>query len=208
MKRLLFTLLLTFPLVSHGVDLENGQKQAKSCALCHGRYGQGTPGPASPRLAGTPANYMIQQIASYINGDRINPRMVIISLLHALSEKDIDDIAAYYESINLNKINPVLSNIPLWPGDQAKGRELYEDDCKSCHRKSGMGKSRKGIPALALQYPRYLFRQIKMFQWDKRLHDNDPEDEIFDEFTDQDIEAILAYISSLAPNNRNINPAP
>jgi cytochrome c553 len=202
MKRLLFIILLSFPIISQGVDLEKGEKQARSCALCHGHFGQGTPGPASPRLAGTPSGYMIKQLESYINGERINPRMVITSSLHSLSEEDIDDIAAYYESLNLNKIDPVLNHIPQWPGDLATGRFLYEENCKSCHRKSGMGKSRKGIPALALQYPRYLYRQIKMFQWDKRVHDDDPEDETFDEFTDKDIESILAYVSSLAPNNR------
>ncbi|MCU7853663.1 MAG: cytochrome c [Candidatus Thiodiazotropha sp. (ex Monitilora ramsayi)] len=202
MKRLLLTLLLTFPLAAQAVDLENGQKQARSCALCHGHYGQGTPGPASPRLAGTPAGYMVKQIEAYINEERINPRMVITSSLHSISEEAIDDIAAYYESVNLEKINPVLNRIPEWPGDTARGKELYEGDCKSCHRKNGMGKSRKGIPALALQYPRYLFRQIKMFQWDKRVHDDDPEDETFDELTDQDIEALLAYVSSLAPGNK------
>jgi cytochrome c553 len=185
------------------VDLENGQKQARSCALCHGIYGQGTPGPASPRLAGTPAGYMIKQIEAYIAEERINPRMVITSELHSISEEDIDDIAAYYESVNLAKINPRLNHIPQWPGDLARGEDLYNGDCKTCHRKNGMGKSRKGIPALALQYPRYLFRQIKMFQWDKRVHDDDPDDETFDELTDRDIEALLAYISSLAPNNRN-----
>jgi cytochrome c553 len=203
MKRLLLTCLLTFPLIAQGVDLENGKKQARSCALCHGHYGQGTPGPASPRLAGTPAGYMIKQIEAYIAGERINPRMVITSELHSLSEEDMDDIAAYYESVNLEKISPRLNHIPQWPGDLVRGKELYNDECKSCHRKSGMGKSRKGIPALALQYPRYLFRQIKMFQWDKRVHDDDPDDETFDELTDRDIEAILAHISSLAPNNRN-----
>ncbi|MBW9267575.1 MAG: cytochrome c [Candidatus Thiodiazotropha sp. (ex. Lucinisca nassula)] len=202
MNRLLITLLLSIPMFAHAVDLDNGMKQARSCALCHGHYGQGTPGPASPRLAGTPAGYMIKQIEAYIKGDRINPRMVVTSSLHSISEEDVDDIAAYYESINLEKINPILNNIPLWPGNVARGEELYNGDCKSCHRKNGMGKSRKGIPALALQYPRYLFRQMKMFQWDKRVHDDDPEDETFDELSDQDIEALLAYISSMAPNNK------
>ncbi|MCU7915802.1 MAG: c-type cytochrome [Candidatus Thiodiazotropha sp. (ex Gloverina cf. vestifex)] len=75
MKRLLLTLLLTFPLTVQAVDLENGQKQARSCALCHGHYGQGTPGPASPRLAGTPAGYMVKQIEAYINEERINKRV-------------------------------------------------------------------------------------------------------------------------------------
>lgn len=202
MKRLIFTILLTLPLAANAIDLENGKKQARSCALCHGVYGQGTPGPASPRLAGTPAGYMIKEMEAYINEERINPRMVITADLHRLTEEDIDDIAAYYESINLEKIRPGLGDIPQWPGDIEAGGEIYNDECKSCHRKTGMGKSRKGIPALALQYPRYLYRQIKMFQWDKRVHDDDPEDETFDEFTDKQIEDILAYVSSLAPNNK------
>jgi hypothetical protein len=41
-----------------------------------------------------------------------------------------------------------------------------------------------------------------MFQWDKRVHDDVPEDEVFDEPSDQDIEALLAHILSLAPNNK------
>jgi cytochrome c553 len=202
MQRLIIPLLLFLPLAANAVDLDNGEKQARSCALCHGSYGQGTPGPASPRLAGTPAGYIVKEIEAYIADKRINPRMVITADLHRLSEADIDDIAAYYASINLEKIRPGLGDIPQWPGDVQAGYEIYNEECKSCHRKTGMGKTRKGIPALALQYPRYLFRQIKMFQWDKRVHDDDPEDETFDEFDDRQIEAILAYVSSLAPNNK------
>ena len=201
MKRLIFLFLFCLPLSSFAIDLENGEKQARSCALCHGIYGQGTPGPASPRLAGTPAGYMVKEMEAYLNEERINPRMVIAADLQRLSEEDIDDIAAYYESINLEKIRPGLGNIPRWAGDEQAGYTIYNETCKSCHRKNAMGKSRKGIPALALQYPRYLYRQIKMFQWDKRVHDDDPEDETFDDFSDQQIEAILAYLSSLAPNN-------
>ena len=202
MKRLIISLLLTLPLAANAVDLENGKMKARSCALCHGSYGQGTPGPASPRLAGMPSGYMIKELEHYINGRRINPRMVITADLNRLTEDDIDDIAAYYQSINLEKIRPGLGDIPQWPGNKEAGYEIYDEDCKSCHRKNGMGKSRKGIPALALQYPRYLFRQIKMFQWDKRVHDDDPEDETFDDFTDRQIEDILAYVSSLTPNTK------
>lgn len=202
MKRLLLTLLFTLPFAAQAVDMENGKKISRSCALCHGQLGQGTPGPASPRLAGTPAGYMVQQVEAYINGDRPNLRMVITSSLHSLSEDDIDDIAAYYESINLNKIAPGLGAIPQWPGNIAQGKEIYGEECKSCHRKNGMGKSRKGIPALALQYSQYLFRQIKMFQWRKRVHDDEPDDDTFDNFSNQQIESILAYVSSLAPNNK------
>jgi hypothetical protein len=41
-----------------------------------------------------------------------------------------------------------------------------------------------------------------MFQWDKRVHDDDPEDDTFDSLSDKEIEALLSYVSSLAPNNK------
>ncbi|MCU7815013.1 MAG: hypothetical protein KZQ81_07345 [Candidatus Thiodiazotropha sp. (ex Rostrolucina anterorostrata)] len=88
---------------------------ARSCALSHGHYGQGTP-----------AGYMVKQIEAYIKEERINPRMVITSSLHSISEEEIDDIAAYYESVNLEKINPVLNRIPAWPGNIELGSELYK----------------------------------------------------------------------------------
>lgn len=199
MKHIFFILTLLLPWLSHAADLENGKRLSRSCALCHGQVGQGTPGPASPRLAGMPSGYMVQQLEHYRSGERINPRMVILSRLKRLSEDDIDDIAAYYATLNLEKLG--LAGIPQWPGDMAAGEELYDEECKSCHRKNGMGKSRKGIPALALQYSQYLFRQVKMFQWRKRVHDDEPDDDTFDELTDKQIENLLAYVSSLAPNN-------
>ena len=200
MRRLCLAVLLILPWISQAADLENGKRISRSCALCHGQVGQGTPGPASPRLAGMPPGYTIQQLEHYKSGDRINPRMVIMGSLARLSEEDMEDVAAFYYAINLEKLG--LAGIPQWPGDLEKGKEIYLEECKSCHKKNGMGKSRKGIPALALQYSQYLFRQIKMFQWRKRVHDDDPEDDTFDELSDQQIGDLLAHMSSLAPNNR------
>lgn len=200
MRRLCLAVLMILPWISQAADLENGKKLSRSCALCHGQVGQGTPGPASPRLAGMPPGYMIQQLEHYKSGARINPRMVIMASLSRLSEDDIDDIAAYYSTINLAKLG--LAVIPQWPGDIENGKGFYLEECKSCHKKTGLGKSRKGIPALALQYSRYLYRQVKMFQWRKRVHDDDPEDDIFDGLSDRQIGDLLAHLSSLAPNNR------
>lgn len=200
MRRLCLAVLMILPWISQAADLENGKKLSRSCALCHGQVGQGTPGPASPRLAGMPPGYMIQQLEHYKSGARINPRMVIMASLSRLSEDDIDDIAAYYSTINLAKLG--LVGIPQWPGNIESGKEFYLEECKSCHKKTGLGKSRKSIPALALQYSQYLYRQVKMFQWRKRVHDDDPEDDIFDGLSDRQIGDLLAHLSSLAPNNR------
>lgn len=196
-KFLLSLAILSFASAVYAADLANGKKISRSCALCHGLFGQGTPGPASPRLAGMPFGYLVKELEHYRDGSRINPRMVVISRLNALSESDIDDIATYYATIQLDDYG--LAGIPRWPGNVAAGEEIYEEECKSCHKGNGLGKSRKGIPALALQYSQYLFRQIKMFQWRKRVHDDDPEDETFDDFTDRQLEDLLAYISTLAP---------
>ena len=81
MKRMLLLGLACLPLSGQAVDLENGEHIARSCALCHGQYGQGTPGPISPRLAGMPQGYLIKQLEHYQNGERKNDRMYIMASL-------------------------------------------------------------------------------------------------------------------------------
>lgn len=52
--------LLFIPMLTNAADLANGERMSRSCALCHGLYGQGTPGRLSPRLAGMPAEYLVK----------------------------------------------------------------------------------------------------------------------------------------------------
>ena len=47
---------------------------------------------------------MIQQLEHYKSGGRINPRMVILASLARLSEDDMEDLAAYYYTIDLDKL--------------------------------------------------------------------------------------------------------
>ncbi len=78
MKKILaFLLLAVAPLTAQSADLANGQEINKSCALCHGNIGQGTPGKLSPRLAGIPKDYLVKIIKEYRDGVRINPLMTI-----------------------------------------------------------------------------------------------------------------------------------
>lgn len=197
MKRTLLLGLAFLPLSGMAVDLENGEQLARSCALCHGQYGQGTPGPASPRLAGLPQGYLFNQLEHYQNGERKNDRMYVLASLSILNEDEIEDVSAYFATLNLAKVG-LPEHVPLWPGNAEEGSEIYNEDCKSCHGKDGLGRSSKGIPALALQHSQYLFSQLKMFQWRRRVHDDDPEDDTFDDFTDQQLEHLLAYVSGLA----------
>ena len=83
-------------------DMANGQMINKSCALCHGIYGQGASGKLSPRIAGLPKEYIIKAMKDYVEGKRVYPLMVRTSQIDRFTEKDYDDIATYLSSLDLS----------------------------------------------------------------------------------------------------------
>ena len=67
---LLFFTLYALSIPAKSADLSNGANINKSCALCHGLYGQGATGTLSPRIAGMPKDYLIKAIKDYRDGVR------------------------------------------------------------------------------------------------------------------------------------------
>jgi len=187
--------LLAAPLSLHAADLANGKAINKSCALCHGAYGQGTPGRLSPRIAGLDTDYMIKAIKEYQNGKRVNPVMIKSASIDEMSARDIEDIAAYLAKINLSA-DPQF-NVKQSGGNVKKGKKVYKKECKSCHAKDGYGKRRKKAPALAGQHYEYLYTTLKLYQQDNRVHDDDPDDELFDSYSDTELLNLTAYLVSL-----------
>jgi cytochrome c553/uncharacterized protein (DUF302 family) len=197
MKKLsaaLVALCLSTPVFA--ADLANGEKINRSCALCHGAYGQGAPGKLSPRIAGMPKYYLIKAIKDYRDGVRSYPLMNKTSGLDQMTEQDIEDVSAYLASIDLS--SDARFNIgPPDTGNVDAGEELFLDECKVCHNKDGYGKERKEAPPLAGQHPAYLYTVMKGFQAKSRIHDNDPEDETFLEYTDEQIINLAAHLARL-----------
>jgi len=132
-------------------DLHNGKRLSKSCALCHGVYGQGTSGELSPRLAGVPKDYLFKATRDYRDGVRINPTMVKTTGLKDMTDDDIRDIAAYYANMNLYQYERFNVGQRM-PGKIESGRQLYNDECKICHAKDGAGKPKKEAPPLLGQH--------------------------------------------------------
>ncbi|MEA3274726.1 MAG: c-type cytochrome [Pseudomonadota bacterium] len=195
----LLLLLCLAPGLSSALDIENAKKINKSCALCHGVYGQGTPGTLSPRLAGLPEEYLAKELKYYRDGVRNYPPMVVASSIAGMTDEDIDDISEYLAGVNLRNLN--LPEIPEYPnGKEDEGREVFLDECKSCHRRSGLGKPKKGIPPVAGQYGSYLFGQMKKFQAKDRHHDDDPDDDTFDDFEDAELDNLIAFLTKLPPH--------
>ncbi|MEG7521995.1 MAG: cytochrome c [Chromatiales bacterium] len=196
MMRVILMLFILLPGLSQALNIENGKRINRTCALCHGDYGQGTPGTLSPRLAGLPASYLAKELRYYRSGKRNYAPMIIASSIRKMSDEDIDDISEYLAGVNLRNLN--LPKIPKYQnGDKEQGKRIFKQECKGCHRRTGLGKAKKGIPPVAGQYGSYIFGQIKKFQAKHRDHDDDPEDDTFAEYEDAELDNIIAYLTSL-----------
>ena len=181
----------------NAADLKKGEKINKTCALCHGAWGQGTAGAKSPRIAGMTTGFLVKILSEYRSKKRRNAGMVATSGIHKMSDKHIEDIATYLAKIDLR--NDPRFDVDHAEGDAAKGKEIFTSECKGCHRKDGYGKPKKGIPALAGQQTKYIINTIERFKARKRIHDDDPEDDLFDEMFPklEDMKNLTAYLSRL-----------
>jgi cytochrome c553 len=79
-------------------DADAGKAKSMPCATCHGLNGMSTLNEA-PNLAGQPMIYLIEQMRAYRSGKRQNEIMSIIA--KPLSNADIEDLAAWYNSIKV-----------------------------------------------------------------------------------------------------------
>jgi cytochrome c553 len=77
-------------------DVAAGKARAGMCTTCHGPLGISQL-PNAPHLAGQPEIYVIEQLKHYRDGKRANEVMAVIA--KSLSDKDIEDLAAWYGSI-------------------------------------------------------------------------------------------------------------
>ena len=81
---------------ARAADPAAGEVKAKTCAACHGRNGIGT-APNFPNLAAQKSLYLVQQLKLFRSGERKSEQMTIIA--KPLSDQDIENLAAYYESL-------------------------------------------------------------------------------------------------------------
>jgi len=112
-----------------------------------------------------------------------------------MTEEDMEAVAKYIASINLEEHAPGF-DIHHAEGDAKKGEEIFQEDCKDCHGKKAQGKPRKGTPFLRGQYSEYINRQLGQFKKKEREHDRDPEDETFEDYKPEDLNNVIAYVTT------------
>lgn len=88
--------LLALPLtvVAKG-DAARGKEKSLVCQACHGVDGKSID-PSYPNLAGQYENYLQKALEDYRDGRRTNA--IMAPMAAALSDQDIEDIAAWYAS--------------------------------------------------------------------------------------------------------------
>jgi len=73
-----------------------GKEKTATCESCHGKDGHGVD-PTYPVLAGQHESYLIKALSDYRSGRRKDP--VMGSFAKPLSNQDIEDLAAWYSSL-------------------------------------------------------------------------------------------------------------
>lgn len=136
-----------------------GAAKVATCLACHGPNGNST-NPLWPRLAGQNAVYVDEQLHLFKAGVRNNP--VMMPMASTLSDRDIDDIAVYYEDQT-----PVGGEAD--PSYWKAGEQLYQTGdparsipaCIACHGPVGRGNLASGYPALRAQHAEYVLKQLQ-----------------------------------------------
>jgi len=82
----------------HAADIEAGKQKAAVCAACHGADGKTPIDPSYAILAGQHRDYLVVALKAYRSGSRKNA--IMAGQAAALSNEDINDLAAYYASLD------------------------------------------------------------------------------------------------------------
>ena len=84
-------------------DIEAGKAKSAVCLTCH-KTSNEVVGVATPIIAGQYEDYLIQALRDYKSGTRKNP--VMGGFAASLSDKDIEDIAAFYAAVDSQLFTP------------------------------------------------------------------------------------------------------
>lgn len=164
-------------------DIERGRVLADTCKGCHAvdTYTNVYPTYHVPRIGGQSAEYLVEALAMYRNGDRQHATMAAQAASY--SDQDIQDIAAYLASV-----------VPPLSAGEAKGdAPAAAAVCASCHGAAGIG-AIAAYPYLAGQHQDYLEQALTQYRNGERKGANATVMQAqLMTLSDEDLEAIAAF---------------
>lgn len=162
--------------------------KSDSCAHCHGTDGNSSSG-LYPSLAGQTKEYLFRQIMAFKDGKRKNAMMS--PSVGIVSEQDAHDLAEYYNSQNM-----LRGSFKQDPALVAQGKKVAEEaQCAVCHQVGFKGLNE--IPRISRQKHTYVIKQLKDYRDGVRVNDDGVMAATVKNLTDEQIEALGHYLSSL-----------
>lgn len=176
-------------------DAEAGKSKAGTCVACHGQDGNSAT-PMYPKIAGQHPGYLVDQLKAYKSGERQNA--VMQGMVSTLSEQDMQDLAAYYAS---QEIEPGVADESLVDRGQAIYRGGDDEQgipaCIACHGPTGKGIPAAGYPAIGGQHAQYALTQLQAYAAGDRQGPNDIMGSIAGRLSQQDMRAVSSYVEGL-----------
>ena len=169
-------------------DAAAGERKAEVCVACHGNGGNST-NPGVPSLAAQPPLYIYYQLLQFREKRRVDAQMSPFAA--SFSDLDMQDIAAYFSA------QPAPAATQPADAEKNAAGKLVSDrnHCGSCHLQAYTGQNH--IPRLAGQHYDYLVKQLRGFKTGARPDIDGTMASTAQPLTEQDIESVARYLSSL-----------
>lgn len=201
-------LAVTAPWVAAAGDAAKGEALVGVCGACHGSDGNGA-APNFPKLAGLGEKYLLKQLQDIKSG--VRPVVEMTGLLDNLSDQDLADMAAFYNSKPLQLAGAKPLTVQLNSSEEVDGLvfgekvyragnlETQVPACTGCHSPKGLGNSPAGFPRLSGQSAQYVEKQLRDFRAGNRKNDSDAKimRKVAEHMSDAEIIAVANYIAGL-----------
>jgi cytochrome c553 len=179
-------------------DAEHGKIIGQTCTGCHGIPGYFNAHPAYhvPMLGGQNADYLEVALQGYRRGTRGHPTMQ--AQASSLSDQDIADVAAYFESFKAEPERPrTLASAATIEAGRAKSAT-----CAACHGPEGVAAAPQW-PNLAGQHETYLRVALERYKVGDRV--DMVMNPLIAPLDEQTIEELAAFFAS-QPHLHNTEP--
>jgi cytochrome c553 len=174
------------PGMASAADVARGAKLGYTCQGCHGipNYKNAYPVYSVPKLGGQHTSYIVVALKEYQTQDRAHPTMHAQAV--ALSEQDMQDVAAYLSGTELKPTGKGIGAAPK-----------AAQTCFACHGPEGVGILPE-YPNLAGQHADYIEHSLKAYRSGQRK--NPVMGGMAANLKDQEIRELAEYYSSQRPS--------
>ena len=169
-------------------ETTRGEELAAACAACHGDNGNSKT-ENIPSLAGHPAPYLTVQLILFREQQRRNA--VMTPLAKDLSDKDIENLAAYFAAQKRVATNRADNSKLAAHGQQTADAHR----CGTCHLPDYSG--REQIPRLGAQRQDYLAKTMRDYKVGSRSGLDGMMTSVLHPVTDEQIVALAAYLAQI-----------